>query len=138
MRILVDLNVLLDVIQLREPHYASSAQILSSVARGEIEGAVPSHALTTVHYVVSKYADRDVANEAIDWILGDFEIVGEGKTIMLRARGLPIKDFEDAVVAAAAETLRCNWIVTRNVADFKCSPIPAITPGELIVQLTAS
>jgi len=138
MKILVDLNVLLDVIQLREPHYATSAQVLSSVARGDIEGVVPGHALTTIHYVLSKHADRDVADEAIDWILGDFEIVGEGKTIMLRARGLPIEDFEDAVVAAAAEALRCNWIVTRNVADFKCSPIPAITPGELIEHLTAS
>jgi len=130
--------VLLDVIQLREPHYSASAQVLNSIARWEIDGAVPGHALTTVHYVVSKYADRHAANEAIDWILGDFEIVGEGKMIMLRACGLPIEDSEDAVVAAAAEAHRCNWIVTRNVADLGCSPIPAITPGELMEQLTAS
>jgi predicted nucleic acid-binding protein len=137
MRVLVDLNVLLDVIQLRQPHYAASAQVLSSIARGDIEGAVPGHALTTTYYVVSRYADRTMAEKAIDWILGDFEVVGEGKKVMLRAHGLPMTDFEDAVVAAAAESLRCSWIVTRNVSDFERSPIPAITPEELLEHLTA-
>jgi predicted nucleic acid-binding protein len=137
MRVLVDLNVLLDVIQAREPHYGASARVLSWVASGEIEGAVPGHALTTIHYVLSKYAERHLADEAIDWILGDFEVVGEGKTVMLRARGLPISDFEDAVVAAAAEAAQCSWIVTRNVADFERSPVAAITPEELVAQLGA-
>jgi predicted nucleic acid-binding protein len=137
MRVTVDLNVLLDVIQHRQPHYPASAQVLSSIARGDIDGAVPGHALTTIHYVVSKYADRTMAEKAIDWILGDFEVVGEGKEVMLRARGLSMTDFEDAVVAAAAESLRCTWIVTRNVSDFERSPVPAVTPEELLEHLAA-
>ncbi len=137
MKVLVDLNVLLDVIQKREPHYGASAAVLSNIARGVIGGAVPGHALTTVHYLVSRFANRDGANQAIDWILGDFEVVGEGRDIMLRARGLPMEDFEDAVVAAAAETIHCDWVITRNVTDFKASPIPAITPKELAEVLTA-
>ena len=138
MRILADLNVLLDVIQSREPHYAASAQVLSEVARGGIESVVPGHAVTTIHYIVSKYSNRDAADEAVDWILGDFEVVGEGETILLRARGLPMDDFEDAVVAAAAEAVRCDWIITRNVADFERSPIRAMTPAELLELLAAS
>ena len=137
MKVLVDLNVLLDVIQKREPHYPASASVLSNIARGEIEGAVPGHALTTVYYLVSRLAHRETANEAIDWILGDFEVVGQGRDIMLRARGLPMEDFEDAVVAAAAEAIHCDWVVTRNVTDFHASPIPAITPKELAEVLTA-
>ena len=137
MKVLVDLNVLLDVIQKREPHYGASAAVLSNIARGEIGGAVPGHALTTVDYLVSRFAHRDGANEAIDWILGDFEVVGEGRDIMLRARGLQMEDFEDAVVAAAAEAIHCDWVITRNVTDFHASPIPAITPKELAEVLTA-
>ncbi len=137
MKVLVDLNVLLDVIQKREPHYRASAAVLSHIARGELGGAVPGHALTTVHYLVSRFADRDSANETIDWILGDFEVIGEGRDIMLRARGLPMEGFEDAVVAAAAETIHCDWIITRNLTDFKASPIPAITPKELAEMFAA-
>jgi hypothetical protein len=57
---------------------------------------------------------------------------------MLRARGLAFDDFEDAVVAAAAEKLHCRWIVTRNVVDFASSPVPAVTPAELLAALQPS
>lgn len=136
MKVLLDLNVLLDVIQEREPHYAASAEILSRIAWGELEGAVPGHALTTIHYVVSKFGDREIGEEAVEWMLKEVEIVGEDRELFLRARSLGMKDFEDAVVTSAAEHARCDYVVTRNVEDFAGSPIPAITPAELNAELT--
>ena len=100
MKVLIDLNVLLDVIQRREPHYGPSARLLSLVADQQIEAVIPGHALTTIHYIVARFSDADTANAAIDWILTDFEVVGEGTDVMLRARSLAGDDFEDAVVAA--------------------------------------
>ena len=138
MKALVDLNVLLDVIQRRDPHYDASARLLSLVAAGALEAVVPGHAVTTVHYIVRRFAGRAVADEAVDWLLGDFAVVGSSSTVMLRARGLGMDDFEDAVVAATAEDARCSWIVTRNVADFGASPVPAVTPGELLAHLEQS
>jgi len=41
-----------------------------------------------------------------------------------------MSDFEDAVVAAAAETTKSRYIVTRNVDDIDQSPVPAITPAD--------
>jgi hypothetical protein len=35
-KVLLDLNVLLDVVQQRMPHYEASAQVLSCARRGEI------------------------------------------------------------------------------------------------------
>lgn len=35
MRVTVDINVLLDVFQKREPHYAASAQVMAMVEDGE-------------------------------------------------------------------------------------------------------
>jgi predicted nucleic acid-binding protein len=130
-KVLLDLNVLLDVIQEREPHYAASAELLSRIAWGELEGAVPGHALTTIHYVVSKLGGQEAGNRAVEWMLREVEIVGEDRDLFRRARSLGMKDFEDAVVAAAAEHARCDYVVTRNVEDFGGSPIPAITPREL-------
>jgi predicted nucleic acid-binding protein len=132
MKVLIDLNVLLDVIQRREPHYRPAARVLSLVAEGMIEAVVPGHALTTVHYIVSRFTDAGTADAAINWILTDFEVIGEGTDVMLRARSLASDDFEDAVVAAAAQTASCDWIITRNVVDFAESPVPAITPAELL------
>jgi predicted nucleic acid-binding protein len=134
-RVLLDLNVLLDVIQKREPHYAASAAILSRIASGEIEGAVAAHAMTTIHYIVAKLAGRERALQAIDWLLGELEIIPEDRETLLRARGLGMGDFEDAVVAAAAERSGCDHVVTRNVGDFDPSPVPAVSPGELDAAL---
>ena len=135
MKILVDLNVLLDVLQRREPHYPDSADVLSRIARGELEGAVAGHAITTIYYLVARFAGRSAAEEAIDWILGDLGVVAEGRDLFLRARSLNMGDFEDAVLAAAAERTHADRIVTRNIDDFKHAPVPAITPRELLIDL---
>jgi len=136
MKVLVDLNVLLDVIQRREPHYLHSAAVLTRIVEGDLEGAVPGHALTTVHYVVARFEGVQVADLAADWILGRFAVVPQRKSTFLRARSLPLADFEDAVVASTAEQARCDLIVTRNVDDFQGSPVGAVTPRELAAELS--
>ena len=47
MKWMFDLNVLLDVIQQREPFYSASARALSQILRGEVTGCLAGHALTT-------------------------------------------------------------------------------------------
>jgi len=103
MKVMLDLNVLLDHIQKREPHYQFSSIVISEVLKNKVEGIIPAHALTTLHYLISKYTDTKQANEETDWLLEKFEIVAGGKSLFKRARNLQIDDFEDAVVASLAE-----------------------------------
>jgi predicted nucleic acid-binding protein len=91
--------------------------------------------VTTIHYVVSRFEGVDAADEAVDWMLARLEVVPEGRDTFLRARNLGFRDFEDAVVASAAEQARCDRIVTRNVDDFRDSPVVAVTPRELEADL---
>jgi predicted nucleic acid-binding protein len=130
--IMLDLNVILDVVQKREPHYQASAVILNRVVSAELRVCVPGHALTTLHYIVSKHGSRQLADELVDWLLRYCEIANIGKAELLRARNLPLRDFEDAVVASAAETLGCKYLITRNIADFTGSNVPALTPEEFL------
>ena len=58
MTVTVDINVLLDVFQKREPHYATSAQVVSMVVAGTLTGVCPAHGLTTLYYLVRKHASR--------------------------------------------------------------------------------
>lgn len=44
-------------------------------------------------------------------------------------------DFEDAVTAAAAERARCGLLVTRNVRDYRRSPVPVLTPVDAAAWL---
>jgi len=51
------------------------------------------------------------------------------------AATLPMKDFEDAMQVAAARACGAEVIATRNVKDFRRSPIPAKTPDEVVATL---
>lgn len=46
--ILVDLNVVLDVVQRRQPHYATSAGLLSEIVARRIDTCLPAHVVTTL------------------------------------------------------------------------------------------
>ena len=70
----------------------------------------------------------------IDWLLRWFDVAGVGRAELEHARTLGWQDFEDAVVAAAAEHAGCEAIVSRNVADFEDSPVPALTPEEYLMS----
>jgi len=131
---MLDLNVLLDVLQKREPHYRVSAAVLEQVIHGDESGALSAHAVTTVHYLVDRYADRAAADRALSWLLHHLTVGTVGRNELERARSLGWVDFEDAVVAAVAERLDCSCIVTRNVRDFAASPIPAVTPQEYLLR----
>lgn len=131
--ILIDLNVLLDVLQKREPHYRASAAVLENVIHGRIKAFLAAHAMTTVHYLVSRYQTTTTANQTVDWLLGYFAIAPVDRAELLRARALDWTDFEDAVIAAAAESCGCHTIVTRNVKDFPNSPVAVCTPDEFLL-----
>jgi predicted nucleic acid-binding protein len=135
MKVALDLNVVLDVVQNRQPHYQDSAGVLSRARNGDISALLPSHALTTLYYVLAKVAGKTKAEQTVDWLLAHFDIGVADKAVLRRARQLSLADFEDAVVASVAETAHCDYVVTRNVADFANSPVPALTPADFLIVL---
>jgi predicted nucleic acid-binding protein len=130
----VDINVLLDVFQQREPHYAASAQVVSLVAEGKLTGVCAAHGLTTLYYLVRKHATKADAEAAMDRLLRHFQIGNLDAAGWRRARLLAMDDFEDAAVAAVAEVTGSTFVVTRNVLDFAQSPVPAIAPVDFLIQ----
>lgn len=132
MKVLIDLNVLLDVLQKREPHCRASGAVLSRMLSGDVTLVMPGHAVTTLYYVIAKFAGRPKADDAIDWMLDRFEIAACTRETFTRARQANFEDYEDAVVACLAQQEGCEAIVTRNVADFATSPVRAVSPEEFL------
>lgn len=135
MKLLLDINILLDVILQRNPWAKPAASLLSKVERGEVQGYVPGHTLTTVHYVVSRATDRHVAAAAVTDLLRFLEVVPIEKVDFSQALVLPMEDFEDAVQAAAALKVGVDYIVTRDEKGFGRLSIPSVNPGEILSLL---
>jgi len=137
-KVTLDINVLLDVFQKREPHYAASAQVVGMVTSGTLAGVCPAHGLTTLYYLVRKHGSKPDAEDAMDQVLRHFQIGNLEAADWQQARGLSFADFEDAVVATVAKATASVFIITRNVDDFAGSPVPAITPADFLSQLTTA
>ena len=131
---MVDLNVLMDILQKREPFFASAAALCEWEEKEGQDLAVAAHAMTTISYIVRKMAGAKAEEEALKWLMDSFEIVPADAAVFRQAMSLGISDYEDAVVAASAETSKCDYIVTRNIADFAKSSIPAIQPAEFLAM----
>ena len=132
MKIMFDLTVLLDVVQRREPHFNASASVCAMAVRKDITGLIPAHAVTTIAYVVHRYAGARKKAEVLDWLLASFQVAPANQEDMLRARTYKLVDFEAAVVVSSAERNGCRLILSRNVADFGRSPVLAMTPEEFL------
>ena len=44
-------------------------------------------------------------------------------------------DYEDAVQCVSSERVDADYIITRNVRDYRESPVPALTPSEYLMRL---
>ena len=135
MKLLLDINVLLDVLLLRNPWAEPAAHLLSRIERGEATGYVADHTLTTVHYVVSRARDRQSAGAAVTDLLRFLEVVPIEKVDFNQALVLPIDDFEDAVQAAAALKIGVDYVVTRDEKGFRALSIPSANSGEILSLL---
>ena len=53
-RVLIDLNVVIDVLLDRAPHAEASAALWAAIETGEAEGLLAAHCVTTLHYLASR------------------------------------------------------------------------------------
>ena len=132
--ILIDINVVMDVVQKREPHAPHSAVVIERVVRGELDAMIPGHAITTLDYLLTRHAGRAFAKRQLEWMLRCFEIGSLDKQGFRLAHSMGWPDFEDAVVAVTAQHFGCTAIVTRDLSGFAASRVPAMHPRELDID----
>lgn len=134
-RVLVDVNVLLDVVLRREPWVDDAIKLWTLIEERRVEGFLAGHAAPTVFYIVRKQAGAARARQVIRAILEVFEVAATDKATLLAASESALIDLEDAVSAEAARSAECDWIVTRDTAGFAGSPIPSIAPAAALALL---
>ena len=135
MKLLIDANILLDVLQKREPHYKYSSIIWKLCEAGKAQGFVLVLTFMNLVYILRKELAPDKIEytyKALSLIFTFEELTQNDVTNAIEMR---LKDFEDAVQIQTAQRVRADFIITRNVKDFMKSPVPAYTPVELIQRI---
>ena len=133
MKVLVDTNIILDILEEREPFYEDSYKIIQLSLEGMLDIIMSAGAVTDVYYLMRQFLrDANKARESIFILSNLIKICNSTSNDITKALILFINDYEDAVVAAIAKREKADYIITRNEADFAGSPVPAINPAQFL------
>ena len=133
MKLLIDANILLDVLQAREPHVKDSSLIWKLCETGEAEGYVSALTFANLVYVMRKELNPEGIHDVLNKLELIFHFTELSEADLIRASEMEWKDFEDAIQCATAERIGADYILTRNVKDFLQSrKVFAFTPSEFL------
>lgn len=132
-RLLIDTNIILDLLAKRKDYYQESKRIFALSDNNKIELVISTLSIANAHYILSEILKTKRAKE----ILGKFKVLVisaslSDKIIELALNDSKFKDFEDGIQYYTALENKCDFIITRNIRDFKYSTIPVMRPKEYL------
>jgi predicted nucleic acid-binding protein len=135
MRLMIDANIILDVLMAREPYVADSTRVSKLCETDIAEGHVSTLTFANLIYILRKELNPDKIEEFLKVISLIYKIDDLTHSDISNAAALKWDDFEDAVQASIAKRINADYIITRNVKDFKDSSVTALTPSELLAEI---
>ena len=135
MKLLIDANILLDVLQNRENFVRASSMVWKLCETEQAKGYISALTFANLVYIMRKEMDAQRIEEVLHMLSLIFEFAELNDSDLFRAAALQWPDFEDAVQSVTAERIHADYIITRDVRDFSRSKVIAFTPDELLARL---
>jgi predicted nucleic acid-binding protein len=127
LKIFLDANVLVSVLNKEYPIFTYSSRILSLASHPKFEVYTSPICLAIVFYFSEKKHNSKLAKQKIDLLSQHIKIAnntsdGVTKTLLNKS----IHDFEDGLEYYSAIEQNCNCIITQNIEDFYFSEIEVL------------
>ena len=136
MIILVDTNVILDVLLNRETYMLKSQIVIEKCANREVVGYLAAHSIPNLFYILRKYYTQEERRGFIKNLCRIFHVSElNEKKILSGANNKVFLDFEDCLQEECAVEIMADYIVTRNLGDYRMSRVKAVTPEEFVTML---
>jgi predicted nucleic acid-binding protein len=124
MRIFLDANILVSVLNKEYPLYTYAARIVSLADNKKFTVYTSPVCLAIAFYFAEKKSGTQLAKQKIKLLSEKLSIATIGKNEVLQALGnKQVNDFEDGIEYYAAINNKCDVIVTEDAADFYFSDI---------------
>ncbi len=132
MKVCFDSNVVIDIATKSEWFLFSYAAYDVSALR-KFDAYISASSMSDIVYILHR---RGLTNaEAVNTVpllLEAFDVFDVSRSDCEQAYNSSMTDYEDALLAFAAQRNGINIIVTRNTQDFKDSPVNALDPEEFV------
>lgn len=127
MKIFLDANILVSVLNKEYPLYTYSSRILSLAAHPKFEIYTSPLCLAIAFYFAEKKHKAQLAKQKIDLLCQYLKIAGNSsKGVLDTLSNKKIHDFEDGLEYYAAQSVDCKCIITEDVEDFYFSEIEVL------------
>lgn len=134
MKVLIDTNILLDVILLREPHLELSKRVLQC-CQSLVDGYIAVHTFSNMFYILHETEDFTIeeCRDTFNKLLYVFDVASLDKSDVISAvNNEAFDDLEDSMQHQSSIACKLDYIITRNVEDFEKATVPAVTPEEFL------
>jgi predicted nucleic acid-binding protein len=135
-KVFVDTNIIVDLIADRKPFSKFAIEIFSKAEENKLKLYTSSHSMATTHYLLKKYVDEKELREVLSNLLNYLNIIPVDADVIKKGLKSKHKDFEDAIQMICAYSVeKMDYIVTRNIKDFRDSEITVLSPDELVKKI---
>lgn len=137
-RVFLDTNIIIDFLTDRQPFALHATDIFRQASRKSIELFTSSHSFATTHYILKKLLPEKEVRSALTKLNEHLKILPVTEKEIQHALSSNYQDFEDSIQIFTALNENIDCIITRNMKDFKTSPVKAKTPDQLLQSLNHS
>ncbi|MFW5830766.1 MAG: type II toxin-antitoxin system VapC family toxin [bacterium] len=136
MKVFVDANVVVAVLNKEYPLFSSAARILSLHKKRNIRIYTSPLCLAIAFYFSSKKSGDALSKRKIEILCRNINITTINEKLSLQAiQNIKVHDFEDGLEYYSALHESCNYIVTENGEDFYFSEIPIVNCEQFIFEI---
>lgn len=134
MKILIDTNIILDLIQSREPFSENASKIINSCVKKENEGYISAHSLSDIFFILRKDKTVEERKALILNLCSFFTVIPEDKNFYTAVcQNNNWNDLEDGLQMKCADFEKLDYIVTRDAGKgFNNSPVKAISAEDFL------
>jgi len=129
MKVFVDTNIFIDILLDREPFVKDAVMLYKLCENHFIDGYIAPITVNNIYYIFRKAKELEKIKAYLLDISTLFTVATLNSETVQKANNLKISDYEDALQYAMALQNGCEYLVTRNVKDFKLlKHVKVLTP----------
>jgi predicted nucleic acid-binding protein len=135
MKLFVDANILVSILNKEYPLFSSTARIMSMAGQKGVQIYTTPVCLAIAFYFAEKKHRTQKAKEKIGLLCQHIAIAPVTQDCVQRALAdKQAEDFEDGIQYYAALAQQCDYLITENVGDFYFAKMPVLASKDFLQQ----
>ena len=130
--VFVDTDVILDLLTNRKPFGFYSEQLFGLADKKVIKIYVSSISFSNIFYILRKFESNQKAYEILKKLKTIVSVLPVDEKIIELSLNSGFTDFEDAIQYFTAKENEINFLITRNIKDYKKAQIKVLSADEFL------